>query len=244
MRRARLVLLAAVIVPAACRSPSSEPPPVAPSPAGDPLIASMQAVQRRMHVRYAHARLMIVAIARSDLDDARANAQVLAEVAEPQALPVWQPYVDAIQRAARETASAADLGGAAAGAALIGARCAGCHVATHAHVHAASEARPEAGPRIARQMVGHQWAATEMWQGLMAPSDERWQAGAEMLIAMPPGVVAEREGATLAESVDDMARVRMFGRRALAPMSNADRGDLYGELLTTCVRCHASLRDR
>jgi cytochrome c5 len=44
--------------------------------------------------------------------------------------------------------------------------------------------------------------------------------------------------------VDDVARVRLYARRALAAQSQGARAEVFGQLLETCAHCHATLRDR
>jgi len=43
---------------------------------------------------------------------------------------------------------------------------------------------------------------------------------------------------------DDVARVRLLARRALAATTIDARANLYGELLATCAGCHMTIRDR
>jgi len=210
----------------------------------DRFVASVQAAQRRMHARYVSARLMVESIARSDLDAAHSSAHVLASLDEPEALAIWRPYVESIQDAANKVERAGNLGAAARSAAILGIRCANCHIAIKARVSFAREPPPPADPKLAQEMVSHQWAATQMWQGLIAPSDDAWRAGAQALTSAPLAIVAQHGIPTFADDIDDVARVRLYGRRALSAMANDARADLYGDLLATCAHCHQILRDR
>jgi hypothetical protein len=89
-------------------------------------------------------------------------------------------------------------------------------------------------------MLGHQWAAYRMWEGLIAPFDARWLDGAELLEGAPLAIAAESDQLGIA---DDIARVRLYARRALTARPD-ERPAIYADLLGTCARCHATIRDR
>lgn len=93
-------------------------------------------------------------------------------------------------------------------------------------------------------MAGHQWAAARMWEGLLGPSDDRWLEGARALTTVPLDTVAQSVTPTSDVDVDDVARVRLYATRALAPAAQAAHAELFGKLLATCAHCHALLRDR
>jgi hypothetical protein len=74
-----------------------------------------------------------------------------------------------------------------------------------------------------------------MWEGLTAPSDSAWQAGAEALANLPleaPKSVHEPQVAAALREVRDL------GQRALDATSLKDRADAYGLFLSTCANCH------
>jgi hypothetical protein len=124
----------------------------------------------------------------------------------------------------------------------LGRRCARCHAAINAKVVFPKEEQPAQVKRLATQMFAHEWAAAQMWQGLIGPSDERWKAGATALAKAPLAIVAEGEPAL--GIGDDIAKVRLFANRALRAGSTDDRVSIYGDLLATCTHCHAAIRDR
>jgi len=217
--------------------PASARPP-------DPLIVSIEATERRMHTRYVSARSMVDAIARSDLESAHAEAHVVAVLNEPDALPAWRPYILAIQRSAQDVERAGNLATAARAAAVLGMRCASCHDAIHAQVALAEEQRPARDPKLPQKMHGHHWAELQLWNGLIAPSNDHWRRGSVALSELPIDIVAQSPRSGLADDVDDAARVRAYGRRALAAQTHGERADVYGDLLATCAHCHQTLRDR
>ncbi len=146
--------------------------------------------------------------------------------------------------AAGSIEAAASLGEAAQLTGTLGMRCAHCHQATGSKIVLPAEPRPPEDPLQAPQMTGHQWAAAQMWEGLIAPSDERWDAGARVLTTVPLNIVAQAVTRTSDVVVDDVARVRLLANRALATKPLDDRAELFGKLLATCAHCHALLRDR
>ena len=204
------------------------------------LAASVQAAHYRMHARFAAARRMEESIARSDLDGAHLEAHLLAELDEPDALPVWRPYIENIRAAAHQVELATGLGPAARLAAEMGRSCARCHEAIKAHVTFPAEPRPSGDSK----MMEHQWAAVQMWKGLIGPSDDRWLEGAQALTTVPLNMVAMSVTPTSDLDVDDVARVRLYARRALAAQPQGARAEVFGQLLETCAHCHAMLRDR
>ncbi len=169
------------------------------------------ATQRRMHQRFESARRIEQSIAFSDLDRAHREAHELATFDEPDASLTWRPYFDAIRDAARQVELSGSVGDAARRAATLGLRCADCHDAIAARVTFPVDARPPEVPRLAAMMLGHQWAATQMWFGLIGPADDRWLTGARA--GMPEGF-AESEGfARRAAGMGD-AMLASFGSSA------------------------------
>lgn len=252
MRRS-VVIGACCIIAGATAGCGSSGPPAAPAPAtpaapadpGKPLIDAMLGVQARMHLRFAATHDMHEAIALSDLARAQQAARLVASLDEPDALPAWQPYVEDIRAAAREVIATADPAAAATTMARLGRSCARCHEALHARIELASEPPPAPDPHLRSTMAGHHWAASRMWEGLFAPSNARWLAGARALEAAPLAITADI-GAPPGEPAiaDDVARIRLLARRALDTGDLDARSTLYGELLGTCVRCHHTIRDR
>lgn len=223
-----LVLLAACGLESDSKSTSSLPD-------------SVRAVERRMHERYAGVQRIEYAIVSSKLDDVRSSAKSIAALDEPDVLPAWQPYLAGVKTAALDLATAGDVMDAAPLAAELGRQCARCHQAIHARITFREPPRPDRGTRLVDTMAGHQWAVARMWEGLIAPSDDRWDSGAKVLQRAPLTFVAESGELGIA---DDVVLIRLFARRATELKDQADRAELFGRLLGTCVRCHSVIRDQ
>jgi hypothetical protein len=202
---------------------------------------AIQAAQRRMHERFAATTLILQATVHADLARVHAEAHALARLEEPDVLPTWRPYLDEIRLAAAQLELAQDPVAASHLVANLGRRCAACHHAAAAHLTFPREPMPAESGKLAPQMIAHQWAATQMWEGLIGPSDERWLTGAQALAKAPLAIVAESNALGIG---DDVARVRMFATRAQKPQAQDERANVYGELLATCTHCHAVIRDR
>jgi len=208
------------------------------------LATAVAAAHRRMHERFESARRIEQAVAFSDLEQARRGAHDLVMLDEPDVLLTWRPYFDAIRDAARQVEASGSVADVARSAATLGRRCADCHDAIAARVTFPAEARPTGERRLAEKMIRHQWAATEMWYGLIGPADDRWSAGAQALATVPLTIVAQGVTPSSALDVDDVARVRLYANRAMGTSARDARAELFGTLLATCAHCHAVLRDR
>ncbi len=201
---------------------------------------AVRGVAQRMHARYAAVQQIERSIVASKLDDVRAAARTIASLDEPDVLPIWQPYFLAVQRAARDLEAADDIVGAARLAGELGRQCASCHQAIDARIAFRGSPKPDAGPRLQATMAAHHWAVARMWEGLIGPNNERWIAGAKALQRAPLTFVAESGELGIA---NDVVLIRLYARRAADTKSNDERAELFGRLLGTCARCHATIRD-
>lgn len=229
-----------LLLAGACQSDGHGGRPPEPKTSGT-FAAQVQAVAQRMHARYAGAERLEQAIAHSDLDRTRLEAHALSVLDEPDVLPTWLPYFEAVAESARQIEAAPDVRAAAGQFALLGMRCAHCHDASGAKIVLV----PPAGAGAGRpSMHEHQQAALTMWEGLMAPSDAHWTAGARALTTVPVTMVARAATPGFPDDGDDVARLRLYAQRALETPRGDARADVFGTLLGTCASCHALLRDR
>ncbi len=206
-----------------------------------------------MHERFESARRIEQAVVHSDLARVQLEARAISASDEPDALPQWRPYLDRIATSSHNIERAADVVAAAKATAALGRECARCHEATAAKIVFSADPRPTADTTLLPQMLGHQWAAARMWDGLIGPSNDRWLEGAQALTQVPLTIVAEEPmtvklkdmGLADGEKIgDDVARVRLYANRALAMRDQDGRAAIFGELLATCAHCHAAIRDR
>lgn len=204
------------------------------------LVDDVRAIEERMHARFASVQRIERGVVTSNLDEVRAGASVIATLDEPKALPVWRPYVTAMRDAARDLMRVENPVEAARLTAELGRQCGRCHQAIGAELTFPEPPRPDAGPKLQERMQGHQWAVARMWEGVIAPSEQRWTAGAQALERAPLTYVAESGELGIA---DNVMAIRQLARRAPTLVSHTERAELYGQLLATCAGCHATIRD-
>ncbi len=202
-------------------------------------------IRGHMHIRFAATSGIRMAIAYGDLRRAQTEARIVATLDEPEILPQWRPYVDNVRAAAFQFTNSKDTVAAAKQLAILGRRCAQCHEAVPAKLVFAKVAIPKGDPKLASTMAGHQWATARMWEGLIGPSNARWNEGATALAKAPLAITAEGEvpGRELGIA-GDVARIRLLATRAQKANTLDDRVEIYGDLLGTCAHCHDTIRDR
>jgi cytochrome c553 len=177
------------------------------------------------------------AVIAGDLDTAKERFAWIA-ANEPQGLPADAVRrFDTLQSRARTGAEAITVMGAARSVAEIAGACGECHASSGVGPIFGPQAIPE-GPSPADHMKRHQWAAERMWEGIAAPAQSNWNAGALMLLEEPlhrpgdPGVDPGVAAVAL--------RVHQLGADTLGKLSTAERVQLYGDFLATCAACHAA----
>src|SRR4051812_38154179 len=92
---------------AACDHP--DPPATTVRARPDDLAAEIQAADQRIPARFGAARQIEYGLARSDLESARTNAHVIAQLDEPALAKVWLPYMIGVRNAARQIEIAGDV---------------------------------------------------------------------------------------------------------------------------------------
>ncbi|HEY5923816.1 MAG TPA: hypothetical protein VIV11_19175 [Kofleriaceae bacterium] len=182
-----------------------------------------------------------LAIMQGRLADARDLAGQLA-VHEMPARSGWQPYVAELRDSAHLIARADDVAAAGAELGRLGRACGSCHAASGARPVLAAGVAPTDDTTLAAQMLRHQWAAVQLWQGVSGPADQAWQDGARVMVATRADVhkrVHEKPNAEvfmLAERLHEQAR-------HAAALTDVDaRAGLYGEVMATCASCHTIMR--
>ncbi|HKU38541.1 MAG TPA: hypothetical protein VJR89_10350 [Polyangiales bacterium] len=150
----------------------------------------------------------------------------------------WMPWIAQLQSAARLTSDAATLDVAAMGVASMARVCGECHVATHGGPvlppPPAAEEQRLAADTVSERMARHMLSAELLWEGLTAPSDAVWNAGAKALIDAP-----DQLDDALPESFDaDLRQVQALGKDASDATTLAQRADVFGLLIATCSECH------
>lgn len=203
-------------------------------------------IRDQMHQRFGATTQIHGAITYGELTRAREAATTIATLDDPHLLPEWKPYVENVRAAATELSRSTNLIAASRQLAVLGWRCAQCHEAVPGASSAfPSTPLPPPDPKLSATMVSHQWATARMWEGLVGPSDPRWSEGASALAGAPLTITAEGDvpGHQLGIA-DDVSRIRLLATRAQKVHTAFERAQVYGDLLSTCARCHHVIRDR
>lgn len=186
------------------------------------------------------------AVAEGDLAALREPLRELADYRYSSAVPAaWMRYLARLQAAARVTAEAARLSDAANGVATMARICGECHVQHRVSLQVdfrlpSADPEPEV-ETLASRMYRHQWASSRLWEGITAPSDEAWQAGANALAEISL-TAPEAKTQLTPQTLSLLRQVRELGLAALDANSLEQRAASYASLLSLCSSCHAAHR--
>ena len=197
-------------------------------------------VAAHMEDHFAKADELQRAVIAGDLAAAKAPAEWIVDHAEMPNMPAeWEPYLPPMRDAARVVAGATDLVTAAKATARMGAACGTCHRALGAHVQFDIEGALAEGGDAVSHMQRHVWASGRLWEGLVVPSGEVWQSGAQALDEVPlvPEEVTE-DSAIFAQVKGTANHVHELGAAARQAGDADTRAAVYGEFLATCASCH------
>lgn len=164
-----------------------------------------------------------------------------------------------MKRAAEAAAVAEDLDAMAQDVARVGVVCGACHATTGGGPTAAvTSAKAEEAPETSH-MQRHLWSADRMWLGLIGPSSELFNSGAEALVhtELYEGKAAAEERAWIFElqELDSMrrrpeefrvmeAQIHDLADMAKAADTPVKRAAVYGQFTATCARCHGLFRNK
>ena len=180
--------------------------------------------------------------ARGDLGAVKRDASALARLRFDGALDAaWNEKIDAMNAVAASVADSPDLATAVQGIATLAKACGDCH-STRGGPSPMTREPGVAGSGARPTMVRHAWAATELWDGLVVPSNEAWTRGAREL--SEPSLAPEllTPGKSPVPRVEELIEaVRALARQAEKVREVDERATVYGEVLGTCAECHAWL---
>ena len=177
-----------------------------------------------------------------DLNGLREAAGTLADHQPAESLPASaEAYMRALLDRSRATAAAQTLAEAGQALSRLAASCGACHEALGAPLPVLIEDQPESEPGLEGSMSSHIRGADLLWDALIGPSSEAWEAGVVLMAAtdIAPEEVTESESsrATVANLLQRLGTLSEEAAGAPA----AERPELYGALVTTCGECHRAL---
>ena len=176
------------------------------------------------------------AVARGDLDGASTYATTILESDFSEAPESWAPHVKGFLAAAESVVNAETVEVAGEGIGVMAAACGTCHRDAGFAMTLAEEEPLEPSADVAQHMRNHHWAVMWMWQGLIAPSQQRWAQGAAGLAEAP---LAPATSSSDSEVSAWAGHVHTLGERAgEVDITAGTAGPLLGEILSTCASCH------
>lgn len=202
-----------------------------------------ETVASHMEEHFVQAQQIKEAVISGDLEAMKASAEWIAQHQAAEGLPEgWEPYVTAMQSAARDIAAAADVEQAAAAAAQVASNCGACHAAVGARPLRILGSDIPPDPATVPHMRGHLWGADRMWEGLIVPSDVAWENGVAPLAGDPLQPHDLSDSAEYADELRDMAiRVHELAAEGREAIEIEARAEVYGGFIGTCARCHELL---
>jgi len=198
-------------------------------------------VSKHMHEHLARVTTMQEAVIRGDVEAAVEPARWIADHQETAGLPVGQEAVLAdMKKEAAVVAEAKDPKHAATATAMVISYCGTCHAAAKITAAIPEPAKPVAEAGVSAHMMEHQWATDLLYQGLVMPSEERWQKG---LTAMQGTPLSEKDlpkdAALTKEIVALEKRVHEMAANAKKATDIGTKVAFYGEYIGGCAGCHA-----
>lgn len=226
MRSLGIAVTTGLVVSVACNSPLQSP-----------------TVQARMKDHEKHGTAIRDAVARGDLAEATREAAVLASL--PVGGPIdqsWRIKLEAMTAAAMRLSNAGTIKEAAGDLGPLAKTCGDCHTML-GRSGPTVEAPGGQASGVQASMTRHQWAVSQMWDGLVIPSEDAWTAGALGLSEEPMSPEVLTPGKTPVPRVGALQdAVHALGKRAQSAGTVEARMKLYGEAMATCAECHRWLR--
>ncbi|MGD2120663.1 MAG: hypothetical protein PVJ76_02915 [Gemmatimonadota bacterium] len=180
-------------------------------------------------------------VVQGDLGKAqKAAAWLLDREDEMVVPPEGVEYQRAMLSSAARIMEAAELRTVAMETGHLAGGCGSCHLAVKAGPRFVVGNEAPSGTSQEAQMIRHLWAADRMWEGLVGPSDQAWEAGAKAMAETQPALARVfRASTSMAEPEGFLREVNSLANEATTATSLAEKADVYGRLLNTCNRCHS-----
>lgn len=195
-------------------------------------------VRMHMHENFDLLRAIEKLLLRGKLDDATALGRAIADAPDEPGLAAFGTQASRVRELAAALGRAPNLEEACHRAARLAVACAGCHAATGITPELSSvPVLPRDAPTLEARMTRHLWATDRLWEGAIGGGDGPWRAGLDVLAASPlPFRTSVDNRAALAR---DLQRIAATARKQ-RPDDLAQRGRVYGDILSVCASCHTA----
>jgi len=240
-RRVVALLGVIVLIPLLAVVGCSQPQPAAEQPkAAEPAKPAVD-VSKLMHEQLARVTVMQEAVIRGDLEASVEPAKWIVDNLDSKGLPEGTSQIVAdLKKSAGVVAEAKDLKNAATATAMVVSYCGTCHTAAKVTPAIAEPAKPAGSAAVASHMMEHQWATDLMYQGLVIPSEERWQKGLDAMKGSPLAAKDLPKDTKLTKEIVALeVRVHELAAKAKAATDIGTKVALYGDALAGCAGCHS-----
>lgn len=148
-------------------------------------------------------------------------------------------HLQTVREEAYRISRAAGLDSVARAAGTMAAACGSCHRATNGGPNFVVGSDYPEGQTPGGTMIRHLWAADRLWEGLVGPSENAWEAGARALGEewTSSGDVVQTSSAP-EQAQGYVTAIQELARIAVNATTQEARGEVFGEILGTCNRCH------
>jgi len=199
-----------------------------------------------MHGHFEDINAIQLALISGSLLSARAMAKKVRLGFAGPAPQGWEPFIERSVASAEMLEVTDDLEMAARLASAMAATCGDCHRSQDLVVirHVAV-APPREEDRLSNFMTQHRWAADRMWEGIIGPSDEAWQAGALALQTTELSKQDIGERIVVTPEIEAMLQqIQSDAAAASKTEGSEDRQKLYGRFLSGCASCHRDMKNQ
>lgn len=200
-----------------------------------------EASREHMQEHFVHATEIQAAVIRGDLEGVREPARWMSDHLDLGDVPEeWHDQAAELQTAAQQAYRAPDVRAAAVATGTMGRACGSCHEAAAVVISFGSPSAPPEEEGSIGHMCRHQWAADRLWEGLIGPSHEAWEKGAQAMVgaALPPEALSQDDELYGQLQVLEQ-RIHDLGVEGVRAEGARSRAELYGEFLSTCSHCHS-----
>jgi hypothetical protein len=194
-----------------------------------------------MHERFSLTLEIQTGLVIGDMDRVAEIAQWLAEPPEEAEFGgEAQSFLDQISTEASRMLQATEPDAAAEMMGRLGLACGGCHQASGGGPNFVLGSNPPEGNSTGRTMIRHIWAMDRLWEGLIGPSQESWQAGLQALNQSGDTFEKLAQSSTQPERVGGyVSTLQDLGAGVRNTETLEARASVFGELLRSCQGCHA-----
>ena len=193
-----------------------------------------------MHERFLAVNSIRDAVIEGDLALVKQRAEALANNEELLSVFAdWGAGTKKMKIEIEKVAASSDLPSASVHIAATARACGRCHESLGvATLDDQSGQPPKESDDIGGVMRQHHWAIGRMWDGLVAPSDISWMQGAKSLAE----IASQAQQLPKAKSNDKLPplllEVEKLAVEAAKSVTNPEKTQVFGQLLTTCSGCH------